>query len=126
MTRFYSYLLIGVLLFSGKAYTQQVGFIPRLNQDKGFNKLSMEIKRAERSKTNYFAENNLSGDRLQGVYATGENQSSSLPSLRADYHVMTLGFMCRKEWQFEKATKIPLRFRLGSLQYCDMLEGKQK
>ena len=41
-----------------------------------------------------------------------------------DYYTCNFGFFCKKELQFEKATKIPLRFRLGSLQYNDWLEQK--
>lgn len=42
----------------------------------------------------------------------------------ADFYTRDLGFFCRKELQFEKATKIPLRFRLGTVSYNDYLEGK--
>ena len=36
----------------------------------------------------------------------------------------TIPFFCRKETQLERITKIPFRIRVGSLEQCDMLEGK--
>lgn len=42
------------------------------------------------------------------------------PSLYSD----KLGFVCKKEWQLEKLTSVPFRFRLGSLDYVNYLEQK--
>lgn len=44
--------------------------------------------------------------------------------ISADFYTRNFGFFCKKELQFEKATKIPLKFRLGSLSYTDYLEQK--
>lgn len=127
MIKPFSYLFIGVLIFLGKAYAQQPEFIPGLIQKKNFYQGLIQEKMVGRSKTNYFIESNLNGKPLLPLPGREEKQYLPLQqSVQADYHVATLGFMCKKEWQFEKATKIPVRVRLGSLQYCNMLEGKQR
>ncbi len=47
---------------------------------------------------------------------------SSLPS---DFYNYKLGWACKQEWKLEKATSIPIKLRLGSIEQVDFLEGKR-
>ena len=44
--------------------------------------------------------------------------------LAADYYSNKLSFFCRKELQIQKIIKVPFKFRIGSVEEVDKLEGK--
>ena len=46
------------------------------------------------------------------------------PVITGNFYTQNFGFFCKKELQVEKFTKIPFKFRLGSVQQCDWMEGK--
>ena len=50
----------------------------------------------------------------------------SQPFLPPNYYSTQLGFFCKQEIKFEKIYKIPFKFRLGSMEECDRLEGKRR
>jgi hypothetical protein len=49
----------------------------------------------------------------------------TLTPISQDLYVRNFGFFCKKELQVEKTTKLPIRFRLGSLAQCNELEQKR-
>lgn len=60
------------------------------------------------------------------------NQNEPIPLWRHSptrmplaYAYKDLAFFCKIEVQLEKAAKLPVKFRLGSVDYVDFLEGKR-
>lgn len=53
------------------------------------------------------------------------SQFYTFKPIPANFYVKNLGFFCKQELKFENATKIPFKFRLGSVGYCDWMEGKK-
>jgi hypothetical protein len=54
------------------------------------------------------------------------NFHGSKSFLAADHYSKQLGFFCRQEIKMDKVLKVPLRFRLGSVEQCNWLEGKRR
>lgn len=48
----------------------------------------------------------------------------SLRTLAADFYSSNLPFFCKKELQIQKIIKVPFKFRIGSVEEVDRLEGK--
>ena len=57
--------------------------------------------------------------------ATNKKGKGMAPMITADFYCQNFGFFCKKELQLEKVTGVPFKFRLGSVQYCDWMEGKK-
>jgi hypothetical protein len=63
---------------------------------------------------------------FSSLKVTGNSPRFSLLTspLQPDYYSKGMGFMCQKELQLEKMTAIPVRLRLGSVDYVNYLEQK--
>ncbi len=56
--------------------------------------------------------------------------SSNFPLIKLPvsptYYAERLGFFCKQEIKLDKISVIPVRFRLGSMEACNRLEGKNR
>lgn len=66
------------------------------------------------------------GGTLNYHYPELSNSSpqTGISMLQPDTYYEHLGFFCRKEIQLQKITTVPVKFRLGSYDYVNWLEGK--
>ena len=65
---------------------------------------------------------------VQLLIKNTEGNSKTIPStfLSPGYYASQLGFFCKQEIKMDKITKVPFRFRLGSVAECNRLEGKNR
>lgn len=74
--------------------------------------------------TNSFAARVAANNKMAGTFRVTETKQM-WPLIPANYYTINFGFFCKKELQLEKITKLPFKFRLGSVEQCDWLEGKR-
>jgi hypothetical protein len=60
---------------------------------------------------------------LQGIVFPVKFSETRIIS--GDFYTRNLPFFCKKELKFEAVTGVAFKFRLGSIQYCDRMEGKK-
>jgi len=48
------------------------------------------------------------------------------PTVAPNLYAKQLPFFCSKELQIQKTTRIAVKFRLSTVEYCDKLEGKNR
>jgi hypothetical protein len=99
-------------------------------QEKFLKKISyahvLSLKASEFTSITYYRNSRLSSMQNDPIASSiNLNYPFKLQPVSADYYCKGLGFICQNEWRFEKATKLPLRLRLGSLAYVDQMEGKK-
>lgn len=128
--RVYQFLVVLILIFPLKIFSQQQ--IPRIAQKnphllmipEEFQEVSVGIHTYTGKQLSHkiFIQNNTEWERINSAYC---RWPARFEIIQPDFYSLHLGFFCYKEMQFEKITYLPLRFRLGSLEYVNRMEGKR-
>jgi hypothetical protein len=125
--RIFFYVVVLIFLFNGEILAQEKNvekfpvFAKKYIISKGFSVLSSQ---SSFDKMNAVKHPEMALKWVSLASSDFSSYSSFNAPVARNFYSQHLPFFCRKELQIEKATSIPLRFRLGSLQYTDYLEQK--
>jgi hypothetical protein len=121
--RIISFLVVWLTMFSSIYATAQNSYRSALKRD--FLHLSLPGTKIQKmtQNTDYHPDGpDLAYGSL--IVTSHNKRNDDLYPVTINTHNSPQAIFCKMEWEIEKETHIPLRFRLGSLADCNMLEGK--
>ena len=128
--RLICFLVVWLTMFSFNWGSGQIPYPQMLKNDFSWSKYPGFLDSRIPQKSSFFVKNagetvNTPAYFSPNVYAgQPERPSNGLYTQPANLYYLHSGFFCKREWEFEKTTHVPFRFRLGSLADCNALEGK--
>ena len=114
LQRFYNFIVVCLFLLAGNGVSAQSGRLG-VATSLSFGAKPVLLRPAQTGKTL---------PPIQPVIPVYRCWLPAVTCISQDFYTSHFGFFCKKELQFEKSTSIPMRFRLGSLDYVNKLEGK--
>jgi hypothetical protein len=117
--RFFLTVVVSLFFFSGEIFAQEK-IVEKILSHNG--NLLPQYRKWDYSSSSFFSNKAFSGS---SVFLSSAALSKPVfMPVAKDYYKNCLGFFCKKEIQLEKSIALPLRFRLGSVEYTDYMEGK--
>ena len=117
--RLCSFLVVFLLMFNGKVFGQTGSVL--VLEDSTY----LLFKSPEKTSPFSVYPNSSNLKQTQPGYFGSVFPKISLFNLTSGkLYTDNLGFFCKKELQLDKITAVPVRFRLGSLEYVNWMEQK--